>query len=59
LIKIEVTDNGKGMSPNVKTNGIGLPSVKSKVKLLKGEINIASEPGEGTRISVSLPYYIN
>ena len=55
-IKITVEDNGKGMMPGGKTKGIGLPSVKSKVKLLKGDMDLNSEPGKGTKIHIRLPF---
>jgi PAS domain S-box-containing protein len=57
-INIYIEDNGKGMDADAKSNGIGLPSVKSRVKLLKGEMDITSTPGGGTKMSIRLPYRI-
>ena len=57
-ININVDDNGKGIDADAKSNGIGLPSVKSRVKLLKGDIDITSATGGGTKISIRLPYQI-
>lgn len=42
-------------SVNAEGFGLGLPITKSLVKLLKGEIDVESEPGKGSRFSVSLP----
>jgi signal transduction histidine kinase/DNA-binding response OmpR family regulator/streptogramin lyase len=36
--------------------GVGLSLVHELVKLLKGNINVESEPGQGTVIKVALPY---
>jgi PAS domain S-box-containing protein len=55
LIKIE--DNGQGFNPLdiVKDEGIGIQSIKTKIHLLKGELDIASSPGKGTIINIRLP----
>ncbi|MDD4107944.1 MAG: ATP-binding protein [Prolixibacteraceae bacterium] len=38
--------------------GLGLSIVKSLVELQDGSISVKSEPGEGTAIFVSIPYYL-
>lgn len=58
-IKINIGDNGKGMNPEAKSKGIGLSSVKSKVKLLNGEMEVTSQHDTGTQISIRLPYQIS
>ena len=40
---------------NIQGTGLGLPIVKRYVNLLNGEISLASQLGEGTSITVSLP----
>ena len=42
-------------SVNAEGFGLGLPITKSLVCLLKGEIDVESEPGKGSRFSVRLP----
>jgi two-component system NtrC family sensor kinase len=69
-IKIEVIDNGIGIAPgditrifqpffSVKQNasgiGLGLAIVHGIVKRHKGEINVSSEPGKGTTMSILFP----
>lgn len=67
-ICLEVTDNGKGMEPDELREacrafystkprgvGLGLSSVRSIVANHHGEIDIQSDPGEGTTIQISLP----
>lgn len=55
---IHVNDNGKGIEKIIKHKpGIGLASIKSKIKLLNGEVNIESGPGAGTRVTVIVPIH--
>ncbi len=58
-IKITVEDDGRGMHPDFKTDGIGLSSVKSKVKLLKGEMDLTSQTDMGTKIDIRLPFNLS
>jgi PAS domain S-box-containing protein len=51
-----VEDDGKGFDPKqLSTKGIGLQTIKDRVKLLNGIISINSYPGNGTLIEISLP----
>ena len=69
-VRLSVIDNGTGMPPEVrarlfepffttkafgKGSGLGLASVRSLVQALGGEIEIQSQPGEGTRVDVWFP----
>ncbi|WP_316820375.1 GAF domain-containing protein [Pedobacter gandavensis] len=55
-IRIFVSDNGKGMSPShSRKSGIGLASIRSKIKLLNGHVNVDSILGKGTSIEVVIP----
>lgn len=55
-VSIRVSDNGKGM-PTQKTthDGIGLASIRSKIKLLNGHMDIQSNIKGGTAIKISFP----
>lgn len=56
-VLILVTDNGKGMPLDQNENsGIGLRSIRNKVDLLKGSLDIESTVGKGTKIKVRLPH---
>lgn len=54
-VLIKVQDNGRGMLPDKRKAGIGLASIRSKVKLLNGEVNIDTASGKGTTVSVHMP----
>mgnify|MGYP003582811391 CR=1 FL=1 len=53
---IRVSDNGRGM-PLQKTthDGIGLASIRSKIKLLNGHMDIQSNVKGGTAIKINFP----
>ena len=38
-----------------KTAGLGIPTMKERVRLTNGNFEIHSKPGQGTQISVELP----
>ena len=55
-IRIQVNDNGKGMeNEDGRQQGIGLASIRSKIKLLNGSVDIDSLKGRGTNIEVVIP----
>jgi len=69
-IEVDVVDNGSGMAPEVVEHafepffttkkpgvgtGMGLSSVYGLVKQSGGHARIASQPGEGTTVTLSLP----
>jgi PAS domain S-box-containing protein len=59
VVHIKVQDNGKGLINNKQNKpGIGLSSIRSKAELLKGSVEIWSEPGQGTKVDVRFPYQL-
>lgn len=54
VLRIRIKDNGDGMPASV-TPGIGVRSIKERAEELGGAFALASEPGKGTDIQVSLP----
>lgn len=53
-LELEVTDDGRGMT-NFGQTGFGLRSMRERAAELGGSCVIESEPGSGTRVTVSLP----
>ena len=59
-VNIEVRDNGRGMQNNAEAKGgIGLTSIRSKVKLLNGQVNIQSKLDQGTTVTIQIPVDAN
>jgi len=54
-LKLTITDDGVGFDPSRKKKGIGLRNIVSRVKKVKGVLDIDSRPGKGTSISVTMP----
>ena len=63
--EITVTDNGPGFDPNKlpKDQGrshIGLRNVRDRLaQMCGGTMNIASAPGKGTRVTITIPKEVN
>jgi signal transduction histidine kinase/CheY-like chemotaxis protein len=70
-LALEVRDGGRGMTPEQVSRafvpfeqtdkrsegaGLGLAIVNELVRLMGGTIAIDSQPGQGTRVSITLPY---
>ena len=55
-VEVEIKDNGLGFNVDeVRTSTHGLAGMKHRVEAAGGRLSVQSEPGQGTRISASLP----
>ncbi len=54
-IILTITDNGRGFDPKQQTVTFGLFSMEQRVVLLNGELQIESEPGNGTTLRAMIP----
>ena len=58
-VRIGVEDNGKGFDVEAALNGkqktIGLPTLKERIALMGGEVQIDSQPGHGTQVTMEVP----
>jgi signal transduction histidine kinase len=57
LIEITIHDNGKGFDAKqqeAKPTGSGFSSIKNRLGLYNGTLNVKSEPGYGTTILINL-----
>ncbi|HSB81458.1 MAG TPA: CHASE domain-containing protein [Candidatus Methylomirabilis sp.] len=60
-VRLSVEDDGVGfdtwplVSPRDPSRGIGLPGMQERLELLGGRLEIASRPGQGTRLVAQVP----
>jgi PAS domain S-box-containing protein len=56
-----IVDNGRGFDPAGvaaapdEPRGLGLPTIRERVKFFQGELDIESKPGQGTRLTIQVP----
>ena len=56
VLELVITDQGRGFRADApQLSGLGLLSMRERVKLLNGEFAIQSSPGAGTRLDVRIP----
>ena len=54
-VSIEVRDEGRGFNLTDPRRGFGLLGMRERVELTGGALEVDSRPGEGTRVSATLP----
>lgn len=55
-VRLIIEDDGKGFDPStVRTGHFGLVGIHERVRLMNGKLDIASSPGHGTIIEVTIP----
>lgn len=52
-IILTVSDNGKGFDTTQQTKGMGLQNIRSRIARYQGQMEIISQPGEGTEINIT------
>jgi len=58
---LRVEDDGRGFNPQnasrdaVELQRLGLPGIRERAELLGGQVQITSNPDQGTRLRVTLP----
>jgi signal transduction histidine kinase len=54
-LHVSVTDDGIGLDPAQRRDGLGLRGIEERVKELQGTIQIARGPRGGTTVTINLP----
>jgi signal transduction histidine kinase len=56
-LALEIRDNGRGFDPTtvVGQGGLGLVSMRERLRLVGGELTVESQPGAGTRLLAQVP----
>jgi signal transduction histidine kinase len=52
---VTVTDDGVGFDPAAPRDGFGLDGLASRVQVVGGLVDVASDLGTGTRVRVRVP----
>ncbi|WP_231557061.1 tetratricopeptide repeat-containing sensor histidine kinase [Flavobacterium sp. AED] len=52
ILQLSITDDGAGFDTKIKKGGIGLSNMKERTNSLKGQFDIESKIGAGTKIEV-------
>ncbi|MNL78321.1 Oxygen sensor histidine kinase NreB [compost metagenome] len=52
---MEISDDGDGFEPNGSQQGIGLLSMRERVRLLGGSFDVRSKPNVGTVATITIP----
>jgi len=55
MIFLSIEDNGIGFDGNRVVSGVGILSMRERVRALNGEFDIRSSPSGGTKLHVALP----
>jgi two-component system, NarL family, sensor histidine kinase UhpB len=55
LIKLNISDNGKGFDTSSLKDGIGLENMKRRAEMFSGKIKFISAPGKGCELLVEMP----
>lgn len=59
ILHLSIVDNGHGFNPEEirsKKSGMGLNSIYKRIEMINGKLILNSTPGEGTSISIEVPY---
>lgn len=54
-IRLQIEDNGQGFEPEQNTTGFGLQGMRERTAALGGQLILTSQPGQGCRITVTIP----
>ena len=58
-VRLAVEDEGAGFDPaeleEPSNVGLGLPSVRKRLEVMGGTVEVSSSPGEGTRVTITVP----
>jgi signal transduction histidine kinase len=57
VLALSILDSGRGFDKDSSDvpDGLGLASMRERLRLIQGELSIRSQPGQGTTIVASVP----
>jgi PAS domain S-box-containing protein len=54
-LELHIEDDGRGFNPAAMSRSFGLVGIRERVWMLRGQVDVDSAPGQGTRIIVRIP----
>ena len=54
-LELEIEDHGKGLTPNVSRQGLGLVAMRERAEIVKGTLEIVRPAAGGTLVRLSVP----
>lgn len=54
-VRLRIKDRGKGFDPLKISDGLGLVSMRERLRLVDGKIKLSSAPGLGTEVEAAAP----
>ena len=55
MVQLKIRDQGKGFAPTAPSEGIGLLSMRERMRIVGGALTITSQSGSGTEITAEIP----
>ena len=55
-VRMQVIDSGKGFDVMKASGGLGLPSMRARLRMLGGQLLVQSTPGHGTTLTALVPF---
>ncbi len=57
VLRLKVSDKGVGFDPDSKKSGLGLISIKERLRLVGGKAYLRSSPNSGTEVTAEVPLF--
>jgi signal transduction histidine kinase len=54
-VRLSIQDDGLGFDPAADATGYGMRSIRETLRQLRGRLDVKSQPGAGSRITITLP----
>ena len=54
-VGLSIKDRGRGFDPNIRRTGLGLVTMRERVRSIGGDMKVTASPGDGTQIDVNVP----
>jgi signal transduction histidine kinase len=55
MLSMTIRDDGTGFDPSAAANGLGLATMRERMRLVEGRLRIDSHHGKGTEVSAKAP----